>query len=82
MNVTGYQPIDELPPSEKPWRIHAFERSVVLLNPDHPPRIIREGRIEVMEPAPIPGEIPQACVRINSMSRFNPKLFTHFGGKS
>jgi hypothetical protein len=77
--VESFTIIDELPPSPNPWRIHVFERSVVLINPDHPPRVIRNGQVEMLGRQ---AENPDTCVAPNCVASCASKLLHIIGGKS
>lgn len=81
-----YEFVASLPPSTQPWKIHTFQRSIVLVNPEHAARIVKpDGTIYVLEAADMPGEdvkIQSACVPNGYVARCASKLFQTSRGKS
>jgi hypothetical protein len=45
----NFEFIAELPASAKPWKMYRFDSGIVLINPDHPPMIARNGTIETLK---------------------------------
>lgn len=50
------QYVGELPKSDKPWKFAAFKGGIVCCNPDHPPMMVIDGKLEIVkfEPDYIP----------------------------
>lgn len=44
--------IGELPKSDKPWQFAAFRGGIVCCNPDHPPMMVIDGKLEVIKVEP------------------------------
>lgn len=45
--------VGELPPSDKPWKVMLWGKRFVLINEDHPPRLVRLDEMkERREPNP------------------------------
>lgn len=44
--------IGQLPQSDKPWQFTAFKGGIVCCNPDHPPMMVIDGKLEVIRVEP------------------------------
>lgn len=86
MNIAeNFEHVASLPPSEHPWKIHAFDHGIVLVNPDHPARFIRrDGTVEVLHGlAQVkPVQIQSPCIAKGYVAICASKLFQNQGGKS
>jgi hypothetical protein len=40
--------VGELPPSSSPWRMCMFGDSIYLINDEHPPHVIEDGKLKVV----------------------------------
>lgn len=45
----AWQFIGELPKSEQPWQFAAFKGGIVCCNPEHPPMMVIDGKLEVIK---------------------------------
>ncbi|MDZ4345358.1 MAG: hypothetical protein U1E51_23315 [Candidatus Binatia bacterium] len=41
--------LGELPPSDKPWEMRRHQGMIIMVNQDHPPHVIRDGRLVPLE---------------------------------
>jgi hypothetical protein len=47
--LDGAEYIGTLPDSDKPWQFSAFKGGIICCNPDHPPMMVIDGKLEVIK---------------------------------
>lgn len=47
--LEGTEFLGWLPDSEHKWEMRSFEDSIIFCNPDHPPMILKDGELRVLE---------------------------------
>lgn len=83
----GVEIVEELPASKHPWKIFAMAHGVILANPEHPPRIVRQnGDVEILKPVREPIECFIGnyghCKTESYVARCASKLLPNRWGKS
>lgn len=49
MKRPGMVFVGELPKSDHPWQWCSYGDMVIMVNPDHPPMVVKEGKLEVLK---------------------------------